>query len=743
MEEKIQKLSEFVEKQYQPGRQQMEALKAIEAFLAGEKKVFLLKGYAGTGKTTLTKWLADYVNYLKIAIHLMAPTGRAARIIQMKTGYPATTIHKAIYRLDSLKEREIRKDGKIVYKFYFDLNYLDENITKWYFIDESSMISDKYTEEDFFIFGTGRLLHDIITVTAPQNHPRKIKLFFIGDDAQLPPVTDSKSGALCANYLKENFDIEVDFFTLTDVFRQEEGSGILGNATRLRRYITGGEKGFFGMNTSYPDIKMLDAIQIPVQFSESNPLLDFTKSIVLVATNNQALDYNLKIRDIIFPDAEFLQANETLMIQQNNYNYPVELFNGSLVKVLWVDGNATTKSNMKSYDAQGNECKVSHRFRWIKIEVKDENDLAVNVNCIILDSFLYSKKRSLSYEENIALYLDFKIRHPNLKPGTPEFTKELKGDPWFNALRVKYGYAVTVHKAQGGEWEEAILDMDYYSASHSLNFKRWLYTAMTRGANRLFLANMPNQNIFSKIIWKDLHNPSAPEIQNENKEILLSLPENIDKILNSLGLQKDGFLTDYYYQILAQLEGSGITIRQRKGINFCEIYTYERDGKTASVMHYYNGKNKFTRNMTYGGVASDPVLLATVINITEQPVQFTVVQKQEKTLKSHPSDLPELIRGDTMEITRDKWFEEHHKHLWQLYEALFYWSLEKEILIEDVQHEPYKELYTFSKDGAKLEVYFWFNSLHLFTAVMPKPYGAESKLLADDLAAWVVGMGRV
>ena len=193
----------------------------------------ILRGYAGTGKTFLAKCITDYLIEEKRNPVLMAPTGRAARILATKTKHHCKTIHKGIYNLDEIDEIKANANGKEKYKFRFNLRHIEQNIINTYLIDEASMISDKYSEDDFFVFGSGRLLNDLITFISLDNSGRKDQIIFIGDPAQLPPVTDAVSGSLDKEYLKSTFGIDAEEYELTEVVRQHEKSGILANATYL------------------------------------------------------------------------------------------------------------------------------------------------------------------------------------------------------------------------------------------------------------------------------------------------------------------------------------------------------------------------------------------------------------------------------------------------------------------------------------------------------------------------------
>ncbi len=725
-------LIDFSSKNFTPKPDQQKAIASLNAFFLSDEKVFILKGYAGTGKTTLTKLLAEYIYSIGRSAVLMAPTGRAARIMSEKTGYKATTIHKAIYNMQLLDEIEIKKDGKVQYKFRYGLKQPDNNITNVYLVDEASLVSDKYSEDDFFIFGSGIILKDLLDHIAPGNQARKDKLIFIGDDAQLPPVTDTVSGALDSSYLSANYAIAAKEYQLTEVIRQTEESGILENATRLRKLIKlpGRQKPFF--YTGYRDVAEIKTTQLAEAFRAINPELTTTGGILLVARNKTALDHNLTIRQQFFPGKLQVQASETLLINQNNYNYPIELLNGMLVKVLAVEEVTETKSNMMSYDIDGKECFVTQRYRWVTIEVPAAEGKKMTMRCMILDSFLFSPEKALDYAENIALYIDFKIRHSHLRTKTPEFTQALKSDPYFNALKVKFGYAITVHKAQGGEWEKVMVDMDYYESYTSKSFLRWSYTAITRAARHLVLFNMPSASLFKKLEYRDdrLVVPAVPvgKTGQPAEKIALRLPANYQEQIENWFKDTPPFLIEKYHILLAQVQDTGIVITGRKKISFAEEYIFTQENKQATLTFYYNGKNQFTRILATGGKPQHPDLLQQVLTITERAVDFML---QSNELKPMLNTI-EII--DEAEETVDFIFPEKLQQFKPLFIGLKELLQNKKITIKNIEHKGYVERYFFTRGDQKAMVQFWYDGLDQFTVAAPHLPVCNSNELLEDIA---------
>src|SRR5690554_95999 len=228
------------------------------------------------------------------------------------------------------------------------------------------------------------------------------------------------------------------------------------------------------------------------------------------------------------------------MINQNNYNFDIELYNGTMVKVIKASPDLIVRSNMSSYDQNGNPCKVSLKFREVVISVPSSKGFQ-EVDCLIIDDFLYSESPQMKYEEQIALYIDFKIRNPHLKPKTQSFTDALIKDSFFNALQVKYGYAITCHKAQGGEWDHVMVNLDLNIGKHSEAFNRWLYTAVTRASKKLYLFNYQPITHFSKLNFTCTYLIEEATVRNEVFTISFQLPQNLEELYNQFGLSEQEY----------------------------------------------------------------------------------------------------------------------------------------------------------------------------------------------------------
>ena len=719
----MQDLIEFSQKNFSPTEDQLKALSELNLFFQSDKKCFLLKGYAGTGKTFLTKCIAEYLTAEKLNPVLMAPTGRASRILQTKTKHNSTTIHKGIYNLSEVDEIKMTKDGKEKYKFKYNLNHIESNTNNIYLIDEASMISDNYAEDDFFIFGSGRLLKDLITFVAPTNLGRKDQIVFIGDPAQLPPVSDKISGALSSKYLKETFNIETAEYELTEVVRQQKQSGILANATYIRNQLQTVKRNSFELNTRYPDTIKIDAENVVETFLNENKGLSLTKTIVINYSNRSAFDYNLRIREKLFADKNQIEVGDILMINQNNYNYEPELLNGMMVKVIEVSPIPEIKSSMKSYDQNGTNCTVTHKFRRVMIAVPTENG-DIPVSCLILESFLYSPNPSLDYAENIALYLDFKIRNANLKPKTREFTDTLRNDSYFNALKVKYGYAITCHKAQGGEWESVIVNLDVSQGKLSDNFLRWTYTAITRASKQLYLFNVPKENQFSKLKYNHKLLETVPKTI---KEIRYILPHNIKEIHTSLNLEDaESFKQEKLIEVLAIAHSQNIEVIARNQHNYQEIYIFQLEEKRAGLIFWYNGSNKFTKIQIANNHTKDNDFAGEIKLKFEEQINISVVENRQK-------QKDEVHSFEEQDLKSELLFDDKYKPYQTLYNELSVILSKKDIIIASIQHHLFQEVYRFEKDKEFVSIQFYYDGLDRFTHAEPLLKNCNSNELLTDI----------
>ncbi len=481
---------------------QQAAINKINTFLKGKSDIFILQGYAGSGKTTLLKGVTEYLSAQKIETLLMAPTGRAAKILREKVG-EANTIHKSIYNLSAIELLDDEEDAgkKIHYKFPLD----ESPVNSILIIDESSMISSNKSNHELFTFGTGVLLDDILTFSKLPVSGNKI--IFVGDPAQLSPVGDKNSFALEAEYFMGK-GFKVDTASLRTVMRQENNS-ILKNATSIRKVLDARKRSKIELTYDEQSFIKCQNVEIAQKYVENNPVPEIGGAVVISYSNQQSLSYNQAIRERLYPGRKSTIPGDLLLICNNNYHsYKSELMNGDLAKVMEVENELISRRNIPVFDTvAGKKVKKYIDLSFRKIVIRLDN-FPEEISCYIIDSLLNSPQRDLSLLEMKALYIDFVIRFnkeqesqrklgkPYYKERSEEFKQQLKSDPYYNALKVKYGYAITCHKAQGGEWDTIFVD---YLGRNSLknDSLRWSYTATTRARKTCFAANAPNLNEFS------------------------------------------------------------------------------------------------------------------------------------------------------------------------------------------------------------------------------------------------------
>jgi len=456
----------FLNLPYDPNDQQIQLIAALARFcspLMPGYSVFLLNGYAGTGKTSLTGALVRALREAEVPVVLLAPTGRAAKVFGRFAGYQASTIHRRIYR---------GTEGGLLYQ---SADVADNPLTDAVFIvDEASMIGNASGPET----GGRSLLEDLIHYVYSGQGCRMILL---GDTAQLPPVGCSGSPAMNVDVLK-GFGLHVTRAVMTKVVRQGTRSGILYNATMLRRNM---------LKTPLPEPKLVidrfsDVVslrgdELEDEISARISLDGMTETLLVTRSNKRATLFNLAIRSNILNREEELCRGELLFVAKNNYLWSA--------KVKGLDFVANGDSAIVD-SIYGIEEKYGCRFADVNLRLPDRD---LSFDCKILLDTLVSDTAALEPERFQALYMAAMDDPDLFTPATPVRTrmKILRSDPYVNALQVKYGYAVTCHKAQGGQWSSVFVDVGYIPAEAytTLDFYRWLYTAVTRATERLYFVN--------------------------------------------------------------------------------------------------------------------------------------------------------------------------------------------------------------------------------------------------------------
>ena len=470
---------------FDPTCEQSEAIALMGEFLMSRRgmELFLLRGYAGTGKTTLVGALVKTLAELKQPVVLMAPTGRAAKVFSAYSGSPAYTIHKRIYR-----QKSITDDSS------FSLNV---NISKHplIIVDEASMISNDGLSSS--VFGTGRLLDDLIQYVYSGEGCR---LMLMGDTAQLPPVGEEESPALSTQVLS-SYGLEVYELALTQVMRQLSESGILYNATKIREKLTSQETtaidgallNFSSANLEgsvFPDVQRVAGDELIESIESSYSRWGADDCMVICRSNKRANIYNQGIRNRILYREDELTSGDRLMVVKNNY--------------YWVERIAREEHQPQplSFIANGDIAVVRRvrrtrelygfRYADVLLRVPDYDDYELEAT-VLLDT-LYSESPALTREESNRLFEAVMEDYADI-PQKKERHRKLREDPHFNALQIKFAYAVTCHKAQGGQWGCIYLDQGYLPPDTSpTDYYRWLYTAFTRATEQVYLVHWPESS---------------------------------------------------------------------------------------------------------------------------------------------------------------------------------------------------------------------------------------------------------
>ncbi len=459
---------------YTPTDSQLILIDVLADYIFSEEpdRIMLIHGYAGTGKTTMLNSLTQTLTMLKLRSVLLAPTGRAAKVLAGYTKMPAFTIHKKIYRQKS------SSDG-------FGHFVLDKNLYKntYFIVDEASMISNETSENS--VFGSGRLLDDLLEYVYSGENCR---LVLVGDTAQLPPVGLNISPALDVNSL-EDCGFSVHKVELTDVVRQEAGSGILNNATQIRKKIGDNsiEPGFFNINTNdFKDIERITGAELIESINTAYDKYGIFETAVVTRSNKRANLYNKGIRNSILFRENEIEKGDLLMVVKNNYFW----ISDDLKLDFIANGDIAEVTKIYKYEELFN-----FRFASVRLRFIDYED--VEIDCKIFLETLSIESASFTYEQNRQLFDLVSEDYAEIR-NKRERWKKVRENPYFNALQVKFAYAITCHKAQGGQWKAVYVDHGFIGEDLlNTEFYRWLYTAFTRPTEKLFLVNF-NKGFFEE-----------------------------------------------------------------------------------------------------------------------------------------------------------------------------------------------------------------------------------------------------
>ncbi len=456
---------------HEPTGQQLELFDRLHAFLLSDNgdECFILKGYAGTGKTTVLGALVKALKYYNYKSVLLAPTGRAAKVITNYSGRKAFTIHKRIYR----KKSTLNID---------DAFKLADNLATdtLFIVDEASMISDEVAGNNH-----QTLLHDLVSYVY---NTKNCKLMLVGDTAQLPPVGADNSPALDLGLMKKTFAVDIFSFELTDVLRQEKSSGILHNVTAMRDIIRQGKVATPHIITKgYTDVYRMTGERLEEGLNYAYNKYGYDGTLIVCRSNKNANLYNQQIRGRILLREEELTGGDQVMVVRNNYFWLQEQEEGSTGFI--ANGDIARIKKVRRFEEM-----YGFRFADVQLEFIDYAEDPV-LDCKILLDTLYSEAPALPPAEQKRFFLEAMKDYDHIVNRKAKLD-ELKLNPYYNALQIKFAYAVTCHKAQGGQWDAVFVDQGYLTEEMiNMDFLRWFYTACTRASRELFLVNF-NERFF-------------------------------------------------------------------------------------------------------------------------------------------------------------------------------------------------------------------------------------------------------
>ena len=576
--------------------QQTNAIKLFKDFIASDtSQVFILRGYAGTGKTTLIATFVELLLKQQWGIQVMAPTGKAAKVLTNKlfsNNITPTTIHKGIYQFEEL----VIKEKEDVFEYIYPLR--ENKSTRICIVDEASMISSHKCNEELFKFGSSYLLHDLLTYSKVTSGG---KILFVGDPMQLPPVSDNQSCALDDAFFKE-MGLSVTSYQLTHIVRQENTSCILSNATRLRNLIkekTRNELAFDKQENEFMDLQTSEVCKYYCSEKEND-------AAVICFTNQQAANYNRQIRAIKFPNEQHVTIGDKLMVVSNNHYMDCNLFNGDLITVTGVSDGVIQQSAPVWVDHYGKKERENITLDFRKIKFKDE--YGTEHQQYIIETLLDNNLVKLSTIQMKAMYINLMMRtrsfnEKNKAAGIQRSIQDaIMKDEFFNALHVKYGYAFTCHKSQGSEWEKVFVDFTKRTGLDNDSLK-WKYTAITRAKKILWCVNLPN---ITPIMSLTIKNISKSSKCPENALSFANVKESPFHAAND-----STALKAKYWSIEQNLNGTGYSIIGIKHLPYRERYELNSPQGPISVDCLYNKAGIFTR---YTGDHADDALLELLKN---------------------------------------------------------------------------------------------------------------------------------
>lgn len=690
---------------------QTDAVRMLADFLKNKQKnVFLLRGYAGTGKTFLMKGLVKFLEAAGRSFILAASTGKAAVTLSHMTKVPASTIHSLIYDLKDLREYKQEIEGSQTYKFYTIIKHNTYTANTIYIVDEASMIPDVYQEGEFFRYGSGFLLRDFFKFISLDNNDHNKKIIFIGDDAQLPPVGMSFSPALNIDYLTEKYSLNSETKLLTDVVRQKQDSGILINASNIRKSIDSNIFNRIDINFSLSDVQKVEYESLSMLYSGISKKIASNDIVLIARTNADACAYNKEIRKLIFPGCTpRLRAGDKIICSCNTRNNGEYISNGSMGLLKRIIGDTEThcvKLRKKLSNGEVEEKNINLNFIKAELEFKGNNDTMITIEPYIFENHVYHSQSDMAIEEQKGLYIDFCQRNPGLKAGTKPFLDALLSDPYFNSMRINYGYAITCHKAQGSAWKHVFVLCRGARSDLNRDYFRWLYTAMTRASEKLYMIEPPNFTLLGGMKSIDF-TPCSTSVQKGQQKTSVDPSDISGQLLEAscFGIkQEDSTLFYIYNNVHKLLSDKPIRIDHIDHNQYQEAYFFSDDNEVVRINIYYDADGKIKKllpaksNMLSNAVLEilNPLLLLErACNVNKVP-EFA-----ESFLEEFHAELCDLLSRHGIEFAS----------------------------LEALQ---WCQRYTFRKNSKMVKIDFWYNSKKQFKKHHKAPsFNSDVSLLQE------------
>jgi hypothetical protein len=713
---------------------QREALGQLEQFLAGDGRVFILQGYAGTGKTTLLGGLVRHLVGSGKAVQLMAPTGRAAKVLKDRTGIHASTVHRGIYSFDS---REVLKDeetgDEVDYRFHFRLAQR-EVAGMVFIVDEASMLSDAGGQNEHIRYGSGRLLTDLIEFTKMGNTLADTKLIFVGDPVQLPPVTDNESKALCAETLKTEFGLHAQTATLKQVVRTAEASGVMLSAQRIRTSYTAGSFSSFDVSPNGQDVHHVGFDELVSAYLDTP-----SPRIALTYKNATAQEINDRVRERIFGKGigRELRSGDQVVFTANNYR--TNVLNGEFAVVAETFPNEPKVVRNIPIRLKGGDTRtLTLEWQHAAFHVPEGDGMRV-LQGFVLNNCLRNTDGGLSPDEYLALYIDFKMRNGHLKENTVEFRDALLSDPYYNAFRLTYGYAVTCHKAQGGEWDSVLILWDYgitnggattlrTSVTQGMtngNFYRWAYTAVTRSAKQLFHVNAPYFHPYLNLSFvEDTVQRATVTLAPANAAQVITLPFDAEAIslVGRFGASAESnTVQDHLIRVNHLLEKESLRLQGWKKAQYEITYHVVGQSGTAYLKFWLKGDGSFgpRHHFVPVGVHS-PELQDCLTGLARELANVVVIREQEETGAEDEEHVS--VKREHAVLETD--VAERQPYLAELHGCLATYFNSESIVIVSIEHLQHRERYRFARGSALATMDFEYNEAGFFGRVLPL-YGSH------------------